>query len=132
MLWILRTAFGIRVNIPKLNVYGKDISRIEGVAIKDFSEMDKILPMCDVISIHLPLTPQTRGLFNKEMFGYLHPNTLLINTSRAEIIDEEAMLEAIKETNIGRGHFPASTIEKYLRHSSYRRIDRTSAECCCR
>jgi len=83
-----------------MNVYGKDISRIEGVAIKDFSEMDKILPMCDVVSIHLPLTPQTRGLFNKEMFGYLHPNALLINTSRAEIIDEEAMLEAIKEKNI--------------------------------
>ncbi|NCQ17311.1 MAG: phosphoglycerate dehydrogenase [Ignavibacteria bacterium CG_4_8_14_3_um_filter_37_9] len=83
-----------------MNVYGKDISRIEGVAIKDFSEMDKILPMCDIISIHLPLTPQTRGLFNKEMFGYLHPNTLLINTSRAEIIDEDAMLEAIKEKKI--------------------------------
>lgn len=83
-----------------MNVYGKDITRIEGVAIKDFSEMDKILPMCDVISIHLPATPQTKGLFNKEMFGYVKPGALLINTSRCEIIDEEALLEAIKTKNI--------------------------------
>lgn len=83
-----------------MNVYGKDITRIEGVAIKDFSEMDKILPMCDIISIHLPVTPQTKGLFNKEMFGYVKPGALLINTSRAEIIDEDALLEAIKEKNI--------------------------------
>jgi len=83
-----------------MNVYGKDISRIEGVQIKDFSEMDKLLPLCDIISIHLPATSQTKGLFNKEMFSYIKPNSLLINTSRSDIIDEEAMLEAIKEKNI--------------------------------
>ena len=83
-----------------MNVYGKDITRIEGVQVKDFSEMDQLLPLCDVISIHLPVTPETKGLFNKEMFGYMKPNSLLINTSRAEIIDEDALLEAIKEKNI--------------------------------
>lgn len=84
----------------EMNVYGKDISRIEGVQIKDFSEMDKLVPMCDVISIHLPATPQTKKLFNKEMFGYMKEGAFLINTSRQDIIDEEAMLEAIKEKNI--------------------------------
>jgi len=83
-----------------MNVYGKDISRIEGVSIKDFSEMDKILPMADIISLHLPATPQTKGLFNKEMFSYLKPGAFLINTARADLIDEDAMLEAIKEKNI--------------------------------
>lgn len=83
-----------------MNVYGKDISRIEGVMIKDFSEMDQILPMCDIITIHLPSTSETKGLFNKEMFGYMKPNALLINTSRADVIDEDALLEAIKEKNI--------------------------------
>jgi D-3-phosphoglycerate dehydrogenase / 2-oxoglutarate reductase len=83
-----------------MNVYGKDISRIEGVSIKDFSEMDQILPMADVISLHLPSTPQTKGLFNKEMFSYLKPGALLINTARQDLIDEDAMLEAIKEKNI--------------------------------
>lgn len=84
----------------EMNVYGKDISRIEGVPIKDLSEMDQLVPMCDVITIHLPATKDTKGLFNKEMFGYMKPNSLLINTSRAEVIDEDAMLEAVKEKNI--------------------------------
>ncbi|MBZ0199585.1 MAG: phosphoglycerate dehydrogenase [Ignavibacteriaceae bacterium] len=83
-----------------MNVYGKDISRIEGVAIKDFSEMNKLLPICDIISIHLPATSETKGLFNKEMFSYMKKGALLINTSRADIIDEDALLEAIKEKNI--------------------------------
>jgi D-3-phosphoglycerate dehydrogenase len=83
-----------------MNVYGKDIARIEGVAIKDFSEMDKILPMCDIISIHLPATPQTKGLFNSQMFQYVKPGALLINTSRADIIDENALIDAVKNKNI--------------------------------
>jgi D-3-phosphoglycerate dehydrogenase / 2-oxoglutarate reductase len=83
-----------------MNVYGKDISRIEGVQIKDFSEMDQLLPLCDVITIHLPATADTKNLFNKEMFGYMKPNTLLINTSRPAVIDEDALLDTIKEKNI--------------------------------
>ena len=83
-----------------MNVYGKDISRIEGVAVKDFTEMDQLLPLCDIVSIHLPSTADTKNLFDKKMFSYLKPNTLLINTSRQDVIDEGAMLEAIKEKNI--------------------------------
>jgi len=84
----------------EMNVYGKDISRIEGVQIKDFSEMDQLLPLCDVVSIHLPATPQTKGLFNKQMFSYMKDGAYLINTSRQDVINEEDLLEAVKEKNI--------------------------------
>lgn len=84
----------------EMNVYGKDISRIEGVQIKDFSEMDQLLPLCDIVSIHLPATPQTKGLFNKKMFSYMKDGAYLINTSRHDIIVEEDLLEAIKEKNL--------------------------------
>jgi D-3-phosphoglycerate dehydrogenase / 2-oxoglutarate reductase len=86
-------AFGI-------NVYAKDIIKIENERVKEFSELDKVLPICDIISIHLPSTPQTKGLFNKQVFSYFKPGALLINTSRADIIDEDALLDAIKEKNI--------------------------------
>ncbi|MBT8379258.1 MAG: phosphoglycerate dehydrogenase [Ignavibacteria bacterium] len=84
----------------EMNVYGKDITRIEGVQIKDFSEMDKLLPLCDVVTVHLPATEDTIGLFNKKMFGYMKDGALLINTSRHNVIVEEDLLEAIKEKNI--------------------------------
>lgn len=83
-----------------MNVYGKDISRIEGIAIKDFSEMDQLLPMCDVVSVHLPLTDQTRNLFDQKMFSYLKDGALFINTSRAEIVDEDALLWAVENKKI--------------------------------
>lgn len=84
----------------EMNVYGKDITRIEGVQIKDFSEMDQLLPLCDVVSIHLPATPQTKGLFNKQLFSYMKDGAYLVNTSRQDIIVEDDLLEAIKEKNI--------------------------------
>ncbi len=84
----------------EMNVYGKDISRIEGVPIKDFSEMDQLVPLCDVISIHLPATPQTKGLFNKQMFEFMKDGAYLINTSRHEIVVEDDLFEAIKTKNI--------------------------------
>ncbi|WP_337865190.1 3-phosphoglycerate dehydrogenase [Ignavibacterium sp.] len=84
----------------EMNVYGKDISRIEGVQIKDFSEMDQLLPLCDIVTIHLPATPQTKGLFNKQMFSYMKDGAYLINTSRHDIIVEEDLLEAIKEKKL--------------------------------
>ncbi len=83
-----------------MNVYGKDISRIEGVAIKDFSEMDQLLPLADVITIHLPSTPQTKHLFDEKMFGYMKKGAFLINTSRPNVIDENAMIKAVKEKDI--------------------------------
>ncbi|MBK7630731.1 MAG: phosphoglycerate dehydrogenase [Ignavibacteriales bacterium] len=84
----------------EMNVYGKDITRIEGVQIKDFSEMDQLLPLCDIVTIHLPSTPQTKGLFNKQMFEYMKDGAYLINTSRQDVVVEDDLLEAIKEKNI--------------------------------
>jgi len=86
-----------------MNVYGKDISRIEGVAIKDFSEMDQILPIADVISIHLPLTSETRNLFDEKMFSYVKPGAIFINTSRAEIVNEDALINAVKTKKVRVG-----------------------------
>ncbi len=83
-----------------MNVYAKDITRVEGYGVKEFSEMDKILPILDIITVHLPLTDGTRKLFNREMFKLMKPNAILINTSRAEVIDEDDLLEAIEEKNI--------------------------------
>ncbi|MBK8943704.1 MAG: phosphoglycerate dehydrogenase [Ignavibacteriae bacterium] len=90
----------ITANAMGMNVYGKDISRIDGVEYKDFSEFDQVLPLADVISLHLPVTPQTRGMFDEKMFSYMKDGAILINTSRAEVINEDALIKAIKEKNI--------------------------------
>ncbi|MBI1939803.1 MAG: hydroxyacid dehydrogenase [Ignavibacteriales bacterium] len=92
-----------RAQAMGMNIYAKDISRIEGYGVKDFSEFDQIMPIADIVTIHLPATPQTKGLFNDAMFKLMKPGALLINTSRHDIIDEDALIKAIKEKNIKVG-----------------------------
>ena len=89
-----------RAHAFEMNVYGKDITRIEGVQIKDFSEMNQLLPLCDIITIHLPSTPETKGLFNKKMFSYMKDGALIVNTSRQDVIVEDDLIEALKEKNL--------------------------------
>ncbi len=83
-----------------MKVYGKDIVQIDGLPIEYFTDLEAMIPKADVISLHLPSNPQTRGLFNEKMFGLMKNGSLLINTSRADIIDEAAMAKAIKEKGI--------------------------------
>ncbi len=58
---------------------------------------------CDAMSIHLALTPETRGVINAEIFNAMKPGTIFINTSRAEVVDQTALADAIKNKGIRAG-----------------------------
>ncbi len=79
-----------------MKTLGKDVIKTEGAGITYVDDLKELLSQCDIITLHLPANAQTKGMFNKEVFSYLKPNTLLVNTSRADIIDEDALLEAIE------------------------------------
>ena len=64
-------------------------------------ELRTVLTQSDVISLHVPLTDQTRHLLNKEAIQTLKPGCILINTSRGGIIDESALLEALESGHLG-------------------------------
>jgi D-3-phosphoglycerate dehydrogenase len=55
---------------------------------------------CDVLSIHLALVPETRGLVNADVLSRLAPGSFVINTSRAEIVDSAALSKAMGERNL--------------------------------
>jgi D-3-phosphoglycerate dehydrogenase / 2-oxoglutarate reductase len=92
-----------RADALGMNVFGKDLIRIDDIPVTYFDEYEKVLPTADVVSIHLPLNKDTKGLFNKKMFGYLKRGTIFINTSRADIVDEDALIEAVKTKKIRVG-----------------------------
>ncbi len=83
-----------------MKVYGYDIVRLDDVQLEYVDTIKDLLPKCDVISLHLPANDKTKGIFNNELFGLMKPNTFLINTSRPAVIDEAALIEAIKEKNL--------------------------------
>jgi D-3-phosphoglycerate dehydrogenase len=58
---------------------------------------------CDILSIHLALGPETRGLVNADVLGRLKPGSLVINTARGEIVDHDALRAAIRERRLRVG-----------------------------
>ncbi|HLG59203.1 MAG TPA: C-terminal binding protein [Vicinamibacterales bacterium] len=58
-------------------------------------ELPELLQTSDYVSLHVPLMPETRGLFNKDTFGQMKPGAYLVNTARGPIIDEAALADAL-------------------------------------
>jgi D-3-phosphoglycerate dehydrogenase len=63
-------------------------------------EFDELLKMSDYISIHSPLLPETRHLFNAEAFRKMKPTAYLVNTARGPIVDESALANALDAQQI--------------------------------
>jgi len=59
--------------------------------------VDGLMGACDVISLHCPLTAQTFHLINDDTLSKMHPGTILINTARGSLVDEEAVARALTE-----------------------------------
>lgn len=66
----------------------------------DFVSFDELLEQSDIVSIHAPLTPETRHIFNQEAFRKMKNNSMIINVSRGELIDQDALVEALKAGEI--------------------------------
>ncbi len=62
--------------------------------------LDELLTTADIVSIHCPLTPQTRHLMNRSTFARMRPTAYLINTARGAVIDEVELAEALKNRQI--------------------------------
>jgi lactate dehydrogenase-like 2-hydroxyacid dehydrogenase len=60
-----------------------------------YREFKTLLNESDIVTIHTPLTEETRGLFNKNTIEQMKQNSILINTARHEIVEEEAVVEAL-------------------------------------
>jgi len=77
-------------------------ARAEGI---DRVDLEGLLRNSDVVSIHLPLTAQTKGLIGAREIGWMKPGVILVNTARAHIIDEQAVLEGLQTGKIGMAGF---------------------------
>jgi glycerate dehydrogenase len=75
----------------------KEENDIEGFR---WLELHELLEQADVVSIHCPLTPETKGLINKETIGLMKNTAYLINTSRGPVLDEAAVADALNSGRI--------------------------------
>ena len=62
--------------------------------------LEEVIREADIITLHLPLMPETQGLIGRKEFAMMKPTTVLLNTSRGPVVDEEALIEALQEKRI--------------------------------
>jgi len=96
-------AFGLRV-------FYYDIERrpeMEDVA--SFLDMDELFSTCDIVSLHVVYTPETRNLIGERELSLMRPGSILINTSRGEVLDLAALADVLEKGGIkgaGLDNFP--------------------------
>jgi glycerate dehydrogenase len=77
----------------------------------DRVSLEQLLRNADVISLHCPLTPETRNLINARTLSLMKPTALLINTARGALIDEPALIDALRKQRIAAAALDVITTE---------------------
>jgi phosphoglycerate dehydrogenase-like enzyme len=63
-------------------------------------EIDLLLSRSDIVTLHLPLTAETRGLIGREQLARMKSSAILINTARGPVVDQSALVEALEKNRI--------------------------------
>jgi glycerate dehydrogenase len=64
-------------------------------------DLDDLLPVADVLSLHCPLTPATQGLIGAAQLARMKPDAVLINTARGALVDSTALADALRGRRLG-------------------------------
>jgi D-3-phosphoglycerate dehydrogenase len=112
----LRTLAGLRIGIVGLGriggavatrllalgaeVWATDVLPVAREGVR-FVELDDLVAECDAVTLHVPLTRETRGLLGRDLIASMRPDALLVNTSRGGVVDVGAVLQALRSGRLG-------------------------------
>ena len=80
--------------------FGANVYVYDPYVSHTFSNLEEIFTKCDVISLHVHVTDETKYMINKDLFGYIKKDCYIINTSRGEIVNENDIVEGLKSKTI--------------------------------
>jgi phosphoglycerate dehydrogenase-like enzyme len=101
-------SFGPRIIYHNRNRLGEVEEADLGVEYVDF---DELIRCSDVLSVHVPLTPQTRGIIGRKEIGEMKSGAILLNLARGGVVDEEAVVEAVKAHKLAGAAFDVFEVE---------------------
>ena len=83
-----------------VEVWATDIVPVPREGVR-FVELPELLEKCDAVTLHVPLTRETRGMIGRPEIAAMKPGALLVNTSRGPVVDVDAVLVALREGRLG-------------------------------
>lgn len=112
-------AHGLRMRVLAFDPYLSE-ERASKLGIEKV-EFEELLATADFMTVHTPLTPETKGLIGRECLAKVKPGLLLVNCARGGIVDHEALLEAIEAGRVGGAALDVFEIEPPPPHPLYDR-----------
>jgi phosphoglycerate dehydrogenase-like enzyme len=94
---IARRARGLRMNVLAHDPY---VSQAEVDGLVELVSFDELLAHADFLSLHVPVTEETRGMIGWDEISRMKPGAYLINTARADVVVEDALYQALKQERI--------------------------------
>lgn len=85
--------------------------------------LEEVMRQADILSLHAPVTPETTRMLNKETIAWMKPTAILVNTSRGMLIDDEALIEALRQRRILCAGLDAFSVEPMPKDSPYFELD---------
>ena len=89
-------AFNMKIIYFNRNKLSKDLEKDAAY----YSDLKSMLPNCDYVSLHTPATPETKNIINSETLKLFPKHSVFINTSRGSTVDDDALIEALKNKKI--------------------------------
>jgi glyoxylate reductase len=96
---VARRAMGFGMRIVYHDVQ-RAAAAVETAYDAEFLPLEELLARADFVSLHVNLTPETRGLIDAEKLGWMKPTAVLVNTSRGPVVDHAALAEALRAGTI--------------------------------
>lgn len=92
---VVRLLSGFGTKIIYYDIYKLSVEEERELGIS-YCDLETLLRVSDIVSLHCPLTDQTRGFMNKDAFATMKNETILVNTSRGGLVDMKALLDALE------------------------------------
>lgn len=97
---VAKRARGLMMKVLLYDPYAQDEAFLREYGIVACDSLHQGLEQADAVSLHVPLTPETRRMIGRDELCRMKPTAILVNTSRGELVDEEALYEALRERRI--------------------------------
>jgi len=92
---VARRARGLEMQVSIYDPWFRDEQFLNKYGITRLEDLNELFSQSDIISLHVPVTAETRNIINKDSLSRMKSNAILINTSRGELVDEQALYDAL-------------------------------------
>ena len=109
---VARRALGLGMRVVAYDPFVA-LDRFRDLGVEPAATLDEVYAQADVISLHLPLTPDTRRVLDADAFGRMRPGVRIVNAARGELVDEAALVAAIRAGTVAGAALDVFETEPY-------------------